>query len=49
MTGTAAGVGVFKSPPQFLKDSDIVEIEIPGIGVLRNKIHFLADKHQPVL
>lgn len=38
-TGTPAGVGVFVKPkPKFLSLGDIVEIEIEGIGTLRNKV-----------
>ncbi len=38
-TGTPAGVGVFMKPkPRFLKPGDLVEIEISGIGRLRNKV-----------
>ncbi|CAI7671173.1 unnamed protein product [Penicillium bialowiezense] len=40
MTGTPAGVGAFHSPRQFLKDGDLVEVEIGGIGTLKNKIVF---------
>ncbi|SPJ80012.1 related to bifunctional 4-hydroxyphenylacetate degradation enzyme [Fusarium torulosum] len=40
MTGTPAGVGVFKNPRRLLTDSDVVEVEIPNVGVLRNKIVF---------
>lgn len=40
MTGTPAGVGVFKSPRRLLTDNDVVEVEIPNVGVLRNKIVF---------
>lgn len=40
MTGTPGGVGLFMSPPQFLEDSDIVEVYIGGIGKLTNKIKF---------
>lgn len=35
-TGTPAGVGFASDPPVFLADGDTVEIEISGIGVLRN-------------
>ncbi|HET8929871.1 MAG TPA: fumarylacetoacetate hydrolase family protein [Acidimicrobiales bacterium] len=35
-TGTPAGVGFARTPPIFLGDGDVVEIEIDGIGVLRN-------------
>ncbi|KAI1084700.1 fumarylacetoacetate hydrolase family protein [Whalleya microplaca] len=40
MTGTPAGVGAFMKPKQFLKDGDVVEVILPGIGELRNKIVF---------
>jgi 2-keto-4-pentenoate hydratase/2-oxohepta-3-ene-1,7-dioic acid hydratase in catechol pathway len=36
-TGTPPGVGFARKPPVFLKDGDVVEIEIDGLGVLRNK------------
>jgi 2-keto-4-pentenoate hydratase/2-oxohepta-3-ene-1,7-dioic acid hydratase in catechol pathway len=35
-TGTPAGVGFARTPPIFLADDDVVEVEIGGIGVLRN-------------
>jgi 2-keto-4-pentenoate hydratase/2-oxohepta-3-ene-1,7-dioic acid hydratase in catechol pathway len=35
-TGTPAGVGAFREQPIFLKHGDVVEIEIEGIGTLRN-------------
>lgn len=38
MTGTPAGVGMGFKPGRFLKAGDIVECEIPEIGVLSNKI-----------
>ena len=37
-TGTPAGVGKGFNPPKFLKNGDKVEIEIEGIGTLRNVI-----------
>jgi acylpyruvate hydrolase len=37
-TGTPAGVGFVRNPPVFLKHGDVVEIEIEGIGVLRNSV-----------
>ncbi|MFS0878588.1 fumarylacetoacetate hydrolase family protein [Metabacillus niabensis] len=37
-TGTPAGVGKGFNPPKFLKPGDIVEVEIEGIGVLRNRV-----------
>ena len=37
-TGTPAGVGFVRNPPVFMKPGDIVEIEIEGIGQLRNRV-----------
>jgi 2-keto-4-pentenoate hydratase/2-oxohepta-3-ene-1,7-dioic acid hydratase in catechol pathway len=38
LTGTPAGVGIFRKPPLALADGDEVEIEIEGIGTLRNPV-----------
>jgi 2-keto-4-pentenoate hydratase/2-oxohepta-3-ene-1,7-dioic acid hydratase in catechol pathway len=38
LTGTPAGVGIFRKPPVALADGDEVEIEIEGIGMLRNPV-----------
>ncbi len=37
-TGTPEGVGFKRNPPIFLCDGDIVEVEIEGIGTLRNPV-----------
>ena len=37
-TGTPAGVGFARTPPQFFHDGDRVEVEIERIGILRNTI-----------
>lgn len=37
-TGTPPGVGFAKKPPVFLKAGDVVEVEIEGLGVLRNPV-----------
>jgi 2-keto-4-pentenoate hydratase/2-oxohepta-3-ene-1,7-dioic acid hydratase in catechol pathway len=37
-TGTPAGVGFVRNPPVFMKPGDVVEIEIEGIGQLRNPV-----------
>ena len=37
-TGTPAGVGFAMNPKCFLKDGDIVRIEIEGIGILENVV-----------
>jgi acylpyruvate hydrolase len=36
VTGTSAGVGAARKPPLWMKDGDVVEIELEGFGVLRN-------------
>ena len=38
MTGTPEGVGAARKPPVFLRDGDIVEIEVEGVGTLRNNV-----------
>ena len=38
VTGTPAGVGWSRKPPRFMKPGDVCEVEIEGIGVLRNPI-----------
>jgi 2-keto-4-pentenoate hydratase/2-oxohepta-3-ene-1,7-dioic acid hydratase in catechol pathway len=37
-TGTPAGVGFKMKPPTYLRDGDVVRIEIEGIGVLENTV-----------
>ncbi len=37
-TGTPEGVGLGRTPQEFLKDGDVVETEIENIGALRNHI-----------
>jgi 2-keto-4-pentenoate hydratase/2-oxohepta-3-ene-1,7-dioic acid hydratase in catechol pathway len=36
LTGTPHGTGAFREPQVFLSDGDVVEVEIEGLGVLRN-------------
>jgi 2-keto-4-pentenoate hydratase/2-oxohepta-3-ene-1,7-dioic acid hydratase in catechol pathway len=38
ITGTPAGVGYARTPPVFMKQGDLCEIEIEGIGILANPI-----------
>ncbi len=38
LTGTPSGVGDARKPPVYLKNGDIVEIEIPGVGILKNNV-----------
>ncbi|KAI4497920.1 hypothetical protein M0802_007036 [Mischocyttarus mexicanus] len=38
LTGTPAGVGFTRKPPEFLKRGDVLETEIGNLGRLRNKV-----------
>lgn len=38
LTGTPGGVGMHRSPPEFLKPGDVIESEIEGIGKLINTV-----------
>ena len=38
VTGTPGGVGFKRVPKLFMKDGDVVEVEVSGIGILRNTV-----------
>lgn len=38
LTGTPHGVGMARNPPRWLRAGDTVEVEIEGIGVLKNTV-----------
>jgi 2-keto-4-pentenoate hydratase/2-oxohepta-3-ene-1,7-dioic acid hydratase in catechol pathway len=38
LTGTPSGIGYARTPPLSMKHGDVVEVEIEGIGVLRNPV-----------
>jgi len=38
VTGTPTGAGARFDPPKWLKEGDVVEIEVPGVGMLSNKV-----------
>lgn len=40
LTGTPAGVGFARTPPLFLRDGDLVTVEIDGLGILENPVRF---------
>ena len=42
LTGTPSGVAALMKPPAYLKDGDIVEVEIEKIGKIRNRMKFVA-------
>ena len=43
-TGTTGGVGFARKPPVWMEPGDVIEVEISGIGVLRNAIVDEADR-----
>lgn len=40
LTGTPSGVGMAREPQVWLHDGDEVEVEIEGIGLLKNRVRF---------
>lgn len=46
-TGTPSGVGFARNPPEYLHHGDLVECEVEGIGVLRNRIGQLNTPLKP--
>jgi 2-keto-4-pentenoate hydratase/2-oxohepta-3-ene-1,7-dioic acid hydratase in catechol pathway len=40
-TGTPEGVGMGRTPQEWLQDGDLVESEVAGIGVMRNRVRDL--------
>jgi len=45
-TGTPEGVGIGFKPPRFLRDGDVVECAISGIGRIRNTVRRMAPARQ---
>ena len=37
-TGTPQGVGLGRIPPEYMKEGDVMETEVEGIGMIRNRI-----------
>jgi 2-keto-4-pentenoate hydratase/2-oxohepta-3-ene-1,7-dioic acid hydratase in catechol pathway len=37
-TGTPGGVGDSRNPPRYLREGDVVEVEVGGVGTLRNSV-----------
>lgn len=42
-TGTSLGIGIIQKPPVFLKEGDVVEVQIEGYPALRNRIQWEKD------
>jgi 2-keto-4-pentenoate hydratase/2-oxohepta-3-ene-1,7-dioic acid hydratase in catechol pathway len=43
-SGTPEGVGFARTPPEYLKDGDVMEVEVEKIGILRNAVKIAPDK-----
>lgn len=43
VTGTPGGIGIKRSPPVLLRAGDMVEVEVSGVGLLRNPVASEAD------
>jgi 2-keto-4-pentenoate hydratase/2-oxohepta-3-ene-1,7-dioic acid hydratase in catechol pathway len=39
-TGTPGGVGDSRQPPRYLREGDVVEVTVGGVGTLRNPVRF---------
>jgi 2-keto-4-pentenoate hydratase/2-oxohepta-3-ene-1,7-dioic acid hydratase in catechol pathway len=39
-TGTPGGVGDSRTPPRYLRDGDVVDVWVDGVGTLRNPVAF---------
>jgi 2-keto-4-pentenoate hydratase/2-oxohepta-3-ene-1,7-dioic acid hydratase in catechol pathway len=37
-TGTPGGVGDSRQPPRYLREGDVVEVTVDGVGTLRNPV-----------
>ena len=42
-TGTPQGVGMGRKPPLWLKDGDVVEVSLEGVGTCTNRVEFVKD------
>ncbi len=40
LTGTPSGVGFARTPPVFLTNGDVVEVEVERVGTISNKVRF---------
>jgi 2-keto-4-pentenoate hydratase/2-oxohepta-3-ene-1,7-dioic acid hydratase in catechol pathway len=43
-TGTLEGVGMVRTPNGWLRDGDVVEVELEGVGRIVNRVEFEREK-----
>lgn len=46
-TGTPSGVGFARDPPEYLKPGDVLETEIVGLGLMRNRVEAVNTSGSP--
>lgn len=49
VTGTPGGVGFKRNPPVFMKDGDLIEIEVEKVGILSNRILHASNSQAALL
>ncbi len=47
-TGTPSGVGFLRKPPVWLRPGDVFEVDVPGVGLLQNRVVAEAESGAPV-
>jgi acylpyruvate hydrolase len=47
ITGTPAGGGAARKPPVFMQPGDVFEVEIEGLGILRNPVQRDSKEETP--
>lgn len=48
LTGTPAGVGVYRDPPRLLQPGDVITVEIDGVGTLTNPVRAEEPARPPI-
>jgi 2-keto-4-pentenoate hydratase/2-oxohepta-3-ene-1,7-dioic acid hydratase in catechol pathway len=48
-TGTPDGVGFARTPPEFLRPGDVMETEVEGVGLMRNRLVSAVEEHLPAV
>ncbi|MSQ24186.1 MAG: FAA hydrolase family protein [Chloroflexi bacterium] len=43
-TGTPSGVGYTRTPPEYLRPGDVVEVEVEGVGLLSNRVADIRER-----
>jgi 2-keto-4-pentenoate hydratase/2-oxohepta-3-ene-1,7-dioic acid hydratase in catechol pathway len=46
--GTPAGVGMSRNPPLWMKDGDVVEVGLEGVGTCVNTVEFVQEEEKNI-